>query len=677
MTEGLSVPRGIGTGDERGSDTQRASAAEHAQTEGDLRAMAARFEAVLQTSPIVLFCADRELRYTWLPNPALGHTQPQIIGKRDSDLFPPADAKRLEEIKRGVLESGKGQRHEVSVDHRGVRRYFDLIVQPQRDATGAVVGLMGASVDVTDRKGMEEKVFASEARFRKIFETAPIGIVITDREGRFLQCNPAYCAMLGYAEEDLRATVFGDPVHPDDLEANLEAIRRVVRGSAPVVEIENRYVRSSGELVWVHKVVSLLPDETGAPGHVMVLVTDVTERRRAEEALRASERALLESDRRKSEFLAVLSHEIRTPLAAIVSAGHLLDGGADGGQRDARARGVIRRQADHLTKLVDDLLDLSRIHHGKITLARSRFDARQVIRRACEDIQGAYDKRGVALALDLAKEPLWLDADATRIAQIAANLLTNALKFTPRAGSVVVRLRAHGGACELSVRDTGAGIEPDVLDRIFEPFEQSERTRQASHGGLGIGLALVKLLVLLHDGAVRAESEGEGRGAALTVSLPLAAPPEVEEAPRSAVVVSGLAVLIIEDNADAAETLAELLTLQGHSVRISASGRQGIAALERWTPDVILCDVGLPDITGYQVVESVRQVAEGRPPFSVALTGYALPEDVQRARAAGFDAHLPKPPSLEQLRNLLNEAAATRGWPITPPAEGKTRGVAS
>ncbi len=381
--------------------------------------------------------------------------------------------------------------------------------------------------------------------------------------------------------------------------------------------------------------------------------------KRAAEALRAANVRLTEADRHKTGFLAVLSHELRNPLAPIRNSLFLLERAPPGSPPAMRAQEVIRRQTDHLTKLVDDLLDISRINVGKIALERSRFDAREVVRRVCEDLRPTYDERGIALKLDFTGEPLWLDADATRIAQVAQNLLTNAAKFTQPSGLVDVKLRKVGGACELRVRDSGAGIDPPLLDRIFEPFEQAERTRGRAGGGMGIGLALVKNLVTMHAGTVRALSEGTERGAEFIVCLPLAPKPEEVPPPSRAAAGRSLSVLIIEDNEDAGLSLSDLLELQGHRVRLAADGKAGVAAFREERPDVVICDVGLPDISGYEVMRLIRQLPDVHPCFALAVTGYAQPDDVERAREAGFDAHLPKPPPLEELLGLLARVASS------------------
>ena len=392
-----------------------------------------------------------------------------------------------------------------------------------------------------------------------------------------------------------------------------------------------------------------------------------TAQRRAEEIermqgeARRTADALREVDRQKTAFLAVLSHELRNPLAPIRNSVTVLEKAPPGSETAHRALEVLRRQTDQLGRLVDDLLDVNRISHGKIEMHLERLDACEVVRRTCADARALFDSREVELTFHAPAGPVWVDADAARLSQIIGNLLSNALKFTPRHGAVRVGIAAQGASCEVSVRDTGQGLGPAELDHVFDPFWQAERTRHG-HGGLGLGLALVRELVAKHGGAVRAESAGPGEGATFFVQLPLASAPRSTTGARSASPTSsGLDVLIIEDNEDAATTLADLLVLAGHRATTVATGRAGVSAAETERPDVVICDVGLPDISGHEVIRAIRARADGRRIFAIALTGYAQPEDRDAALAAGFDAHLRKPPALEALEALLVEAARRRG----------------
>ena len=362
--------------------------------------------------------------------------------------------------------------------------------------------------------------------------------------------------------------------------------------------------------------------------------------------------ALRQSDARKSEFIAVLSHELRNPLAALRSSLYLLDHAPQDRERSARAREVIQRQTGHLARMVEDLLDVTRISRGKIELRPARFDAREVVPRICDDHRATFQDRGVDLRVDAA-DPAWIETDETRFAQVVGNLLHNAAKFTREGGKVVARVRAVEGQAEISVRDDGLGITADLLPRLFEPFMQAEGGLARTKGGLGLGLALVKGLVELSGGSVRAHSEGVNQGAEFVLTFPLVpapdrslpAPPTLGTSSARA----GVQVLVIEDNLDAAHSVADVLMLEGHRVHVATSGTSGIAKARELKPAVILCDIGLPDVDGYEVARTIRADEALRSTRLIAVSGYAQPEDRQRAARAGFDMHISKPPSMDVL----------------------------
>jgi PAS domain S-box-containing protein len=432
-------------------------------------------------------------------------------------------------------------------------------------------------------------------------------------------------------------------VHPDDLERVNEVLVAAAQGLSRWHD-EFRYRHPTKGVRWLEgwSVPTSEPDGSILwHGYVM----DVTERKRAEEVLR-------EADRLKTEFLGVLSHELRNPLAPIRNGIYLLDRAAPGSEQAARAKDVIRRQTEHLTRLVDDLLDVTRISRGKVELQLARVDLREVVGRTCDDHRALFDGRQIALRVELSG-PVWVDADATRIAQVVGNLLQNAAKFSHEGGSVTVAIGDVGGRAELRVRDDGAGIAPELLPRVFEPFVQADEGLARTKGGLGLGLALVKGLVELHGGGVRASSDGVGRGAELVVTLPVAPAPPWSPPRSAAVAARAVAVLVIEDNVDAALTVAEVLELEGHLVHVATDGRSGIAKARELLPDVVLCDIGLPDVDGYEVARTLRADERLRSTRLIALSGYAQPEDRARAREAGFDAHLGKPAPLDQLTALI------------------------
>jgi signal transduction histidine kinase len=378
------------------------------------------------------------------------------------------------------------------------------------------------------------------------------------------------------------------------------------------------------------------------------LEREMAKRKLAEDALR-------EADRRKDEFLGMLSHELRNPLAPIRNSLYLFEHAEPMGQEAQRARAVINRQVQHLTRLVDDLLDVTRITRGKVELRRVELDLAALVRRTADDYRRMMQDRGLDLAVESGDGSLVVNGDETRLAQVFGNLLSNAAKFTPAGGRVTIAAHAEDGHAVVRVRDTGPGIAPDVLPSIFEPFTQAKQTLARTEGGLGLGLALVRGLVLLHGGEVNVVS---GSGAEFIVRLPLVMRPERQPAPgagpaRAAAPVSQHRVLVVEDNEDSAETLAEMVRMLGHDVEVASDGPTAIRRAVEYHPDVVLCDIGLPGMDGYEVAHNVR-AARGRDVRLIAITGYAQPEDVAMAMEVGFDEHVAKPCGPEQIERLLS-----------------------
>jgi len=381
------------------------------------------------------------------------------------------------------------------------------------------------------------------------------------------------------------------------------------------------------------------------------------ERVRAAAALREANLQLAESDRRKDEFLAVLSHELRNPLAPIRNSLYILEHAADGEQAE-RAKQVIGRQVAQLSDLVNDLLDVTRIARNKVQLHKERLDLREAVGRTVEDNRSLFERAGIPLELSGGPTPVPVMADRTRVAQIMGNLLQNSAKFTPKGGHTSVSVAAQGSEAIVRVADDGVGMSPETLERIFQPFAQAAQSLDRSNGGLGLGLALVKSLVELHGGTVSAHSQGVGRGTEMIVRLPVDASVPLEvAATRTSAGQIRRRVLIIEDNIDAAESLRELLELGRHTIEVAYNGVDGIAKARAFEPEVVLCDIGLPGMSGYEVARAFRADDRLRQAFLVALSGYALPDDLRRSAEAGFQRHLAKPPSIEQIHELLRSGA--------------------
>jgi PAS domain S-box-containing protein len=546
---------------------------------------------------------------------------------------------------------------------RWVRERAEL----ELDDRGALRGGFGTVQDITERKEAEAALRQRETTLAQAGQMAHLGAwhneVVNpgDLSAGPLTWSDEVYRIFGYEPGAVKVThelVFAH-VHPDDRPRVVEAVAHAIATRRPYA-IEHRIVRADGTERIVQEHAELVFDEHGALRRLIGAVQDVTERKQMEVALR-------EADRRKDEFLAILSHELRNPLAPIRNSVFLLQHAPPGGAQALRAQQIIERQSAHLARLVDDLLDLNRISRGKVELHRERIDLADLVLRTVEDHRVNLTDKGVVLDVEVAHAPLWLDADPTRISQIIGNLLGNAGKFTPRGGRVHVAVTVAGRLAVVRVSDTGAGIAPELLGKVFKPFIQADQTLARSQGGLGLGLALVKGFVEMHGGSVAASSDGVGRGAQLEVRLPLLERVVVDE-PRPAAPEArrALRVLVIEDSRDAAESLGDVLRCLGHEVQLAFDGATGVAATQETAPDLVLCDIGLPDMTGYAVARALRAVPRLARCRLVALTGYAQPDDVTQALAAGFDRHLAKPPTMEAIEELLAEVPGRAAAGVAP-----------
>jgi signal transduction histidine kinase/CheY-like chemotaxis protein len=381
------------------------------------------------------------------------------------------------------------------------------------------------------------------------------------------------------------------------------------------------------------------------------LEREIAERSGAEAALRAA-------DQRKDEFLATLAHELRNPLAPIRNSTNLLKAKGSSAPTDVWAREIIDRQSAHMARLLDDLLDVARISRGKLELRKQRSSLRAAIESALETSRPAVELSRHSLVVDLPAETIMLDGDPVRLSQMFANLLTNAAKYTDPGGRIVLAARREGAAVTVTVSDNGIGIAPEMLERIFEIFTQATPALQRSQGGLGIGLFLVKALVEMHGGSIRARSAGAGRGSEFTVRLPVAAFPGHAEIPARPASQSpkALRVLVVDDNRDAAESLASLLRAMGNEVMTVFDGLQAVDAAATFRPDIAVIDIGMPRLNGYDAVRRIREAEKGRRMVAVALTGWGQEEDRKRSLQAGFDRHLTKPVTEDQLAEILTLA---------------------
>jgi PAS domain S-box-containing protein len=585
-----------------------------------------------------------------------GYSAADVRGRPFSLLFPPDHPNELS----GTMEQLRlGKRaapgEVVHVRKDGRRVDVSLSLSPVKDVSGAVTGAAAIGRDVTDRKRAEAELYEAEGRFRQLAESINEVFWMTDPQvTEILYVSPAYERIWGRSCQSLyeQPRSFLDAVHPDDRQrVRVAALEKHSRGEA--TDEEYRVVRPDGSVRWVRDRAFPVRDAAGRVYRMAGIAYDVTEQRRAEEALK-------EADRRKDEFLAMLAHELRNPLAPIRNALHIMKMPGVDAATVERSREMMGRQVQQLVRLVDDLLDVSRVTRGKIELRKENVELASVVARAVETAQPLIEAQGHELTICLLSESLPLRADPVRLAQVISNLLANAAKYTEAHGRIGLTAQREGDAAVLRVRDNGIGIAPDMLSRIFELFVQAEHATTRSQGGLGIGLTLVKSLVERHHGTVEAHSPGLGQGSEFVVRLPLTTlkheePSESEngEPPQRAASPSGQRLLVVDDNKDAADSLAMLLRLRGHEVRVAYDGSAALQLVKGYRPDLVFLDIGMPDVDGWEVARRLRRQPGLENVRLAALTGYGQEEDRRLSREAGIDHHLVKPVDPEALAALL------------------------
>ncbi len=552
----------------------------------------------------------------------------------------------------------------------GEGRWIEWTERGYFDERGRVVEFQAVGHDITDRKRAEEVIKQSEEQVRNFVRHVPAAVAMFDRDMRYLIYSPRWLIDYKLGDQDLVGRSHYE-VFPEIPERWKEAHRRCLAGAVEVND-DDSFARSDGSTHSTRWEIRPWRNARNEIGGIILFTEVTTERKRAEEEHRrlvAQARvaeALREVDRRKDEFLAMLSHELRNPLAPIAMAIEIMRLQEPGDDSIVWARDVIARQTAQLTRLVDDLLDVSRITLGKITLNRSALDLRPIVAQAVEAVQPLFTARHHNLAIDVSAAPLPIWGDGARLTQIISNLLNNAARFTADGGHIVLAVRREGARVVLSVKDDGIGIPPDMRERVFDMFTQIEWPGQRKQEGLGIGLALVKRLVEMHDGDIEARSEGAGRGSELVVRLPIAeddraiadgAAAGAHDAARGP---RPERILVVDDNVDAAESLSRLLRLQAHEVRVAYDGLAALAAARDMNPDVVLLDIGLPELDGLEVARSLRARGDGPRPLLVAMTGFGQAEDRARTAAAGFDHHLTKPVDPKLLQTLLQTARGAR-----------------
>ncbi len=791
-----------------------------------LRASEERFQSFMNHSPATAYIKDAEGRFLYV-NRLLEDTfhrpMAEWIGKTDFDFFPPEEAAQYRQNDLSVLASHTtAQFVEAATQEDGLHYYLSFKFPLQaRDGRWLLAGM---SLDITEQRQAEQALRESEARLRNMFEQTTVGIAQVDLTGRFVLVNQRFCEITGYSAEDLREKTCAGITHPDDQACDRSMFEKALAERRPYV-IEKRYVRKDGSPVWVQNSVSEINDGDGGPKYMLAVSVDITDRKRAEVALRkhgerfrllwesaavllsteepeamlrglfakigphlqldayfnfavdetgqalrlvscvgvpeetarrisrlefgqavcgtvalcrqpvmatyiqqsddpktqlvksfgirvyacnpliakgrllgtlsfasrsrdefdpdeleflqtvshyvtvAYERLRLveelrDTDRRKDQFLATLAHELRNPLAPLRNGLQVMKLARNNGEAVEQARAMMERQLGQMVRLIDDLLDVSRISRGRITLKKERVELAKVVQSAVETSRPLIEASGHDLTIHVPPQPIYVDADVTRLAQVFANLLNNAAKFTDRGGRITLTVEQEGSDAVVSVRDTGVGIPAPMLPKVFDMFTQVDRSLERAQGGLGIGLSLVKGLVDLHGGSVEARSEGYGMGSEFVVRLPVVLSLHDEQPRDDAEEVGPVArrrVLVVDDNRDAAASLAMMLKLMGSEVRTAHDGLEAVEAAAAFRPDVVLLDIGMPKLNGYDACRRIREKAWGKSAVVVALTGWGQEEDKRRSQEAGFNGHLVKPVEPAALEKLLAELKAETG----------------
>jgi two-component system CheB/CheR fusion protein len=517
-------------------------------------------------------------------------------------------------------------------------------------------------VDVTGLKAAEDQLFHERYLLNSLLANVPDAIYFKDARGRFIRANRAMAERLGLddPQKAVGKTGFELPGYQQALSVHQQDELVLRSGLAQHYELEPRKT-PEGEDAW--DLVTRLPlqDAAGSVVGIIGVFRDVTEQRRAQQKIH-------DAVTRRDQFLAMLSHELRNPLGAMVTATRLLGHEGTSPERCQQLLDVLGRQARQMARLLDDLLEVSRVTQDKIELRRRPLDLRPIVSEAAETVRELMQSRDVQLEIELPDEPLVVDCDPARMQQVQVNLLNNAAKYSSAGGHVWLSLKREGAEAVLRVKDDGVGIPKHILDDVFELFVQSHRTLDRAEGGLGVGLTLVRGLVQRHGGSVTAHSDGEGQGSEFVVRLPLSVqttsspslPPFEVKAMVETKTDEPLNVVIVEDNDDSRMMMCELLELSGFQCHTAATGTLGLEVIDELMPDVALIDIGLPEIDGLEVARRLRKIPKHQQLLLVALTGYGQREDREAARAAGFDTHLVKPVDFEALMALLRAHATKR-----------------
>jgi PAS domain S-box-containing protein len=627
---------------------------ERKQTEIALRETEERFARFMQHLPGLAWIKDLEGRYVFANDAAerlWRKSRNELYGKRDEQIFPPDDAAHFRDTDKRALANGLGVETVETTEfedglHHSLVRKFPI---PGSDGAPSLIG--GIAIDITERVRAEEALRDSERMYRAIGESIDYGVWICDAQGRNTYTSESFLRMVGQTQQQCSNFGWGDILHPDDAGRTIAAWQECVR-TGEFWDIEHRFRGVDGK--W-HPILARGVPVKNDHGEILAwagINLNISRLKQVEDELR-------EADRRKDEFLAILAHELRNPLAPIRTGLQILRLAENNPAAAEQARTLMERQLQQMVRLIDELLDLSRISRGKIELRKERVDLAAILQSAIETSRPLIETAHHVLTVNLPSEPVFVEADLTRLAQVFANLLNNAAKYTDKGGHIQLSATRSETEVIVSIKDNGLGIPVEMLSQVFEMFTQVDRSLEKARGGLGIGLSVAKRLVEMHAGKIEAISNGHGAGSEFIVRLPLFVSynqksPDLEKK-EHITMANQHRILVADDNEDSATAMAVMLKLLGNEVRTANDGLEALQVAEEFRPELILLDIGMPGKNGYDVCRHIRQQPWGSQVIISALTGWGQDEDKRRSQEAGFDHHLVKPVDPNDLEKLLEE----------------------
>ena len=591
----------------------------------------------------------------WSHSEAVGQPLERVFHIVNEVSRQPVDNPATRALRQGIVVGLAN--HTILIRKDGTECPIDDSAAPIRNEHGEVSGCVLIFRDVTAQRQVErEKTnqLHTARLLASIVETSNDAIISKSLDGVIQSWNAAAERLFGFTAEQAIGQNISLVIPPERM-VEEEQIIAQLRAGQRIAHFETERVRSDGQPIIVSLTISPIKDAEGNVVGASKIVRDVTERKRLEDNLRMLAADLSENDRRKNEFLATLAHELRNPLAPMSNMLEVLKRSDGNSEILKRAHETIERQLGQMVRLVDDLLDLNRITHDRLELRRSQVELSSVIQQAVEAAHPLIDAAGHELTVKLPDEPIYLNADRTRLAQVFGNLLNNSSKYTKENGVISLEAKRVDNEVVVTVKDNGAGIPPDKLDSIFDMFMQVERTSDRSQGGLGIGLTLVKRLVDMHGGSIEPRSNGEGMGSEFIVRLPILSKPSMasQDGSESTRATPTRRVLIVDDNRDSADSLAMLMQITNNEAYLAHDGVEAVEAIEKHRPEVVLLDIGLPKLDGHEVCRRVRKEPWGKDILIIALTGWGQEEDRRKSQEAGFDGHLVKPVDYEKLLDVL------------------------